>query len=59
MIRAIFSVIIARSTGISPAAGECVMERMHYSMCQCSIGLLTLCSASALALTGTLYLLLN
>ncbi|KMS51305.1 hypothetical protein V474_03510 [Novosphingobium barchaimii LL02] len=59
MIRAIFSVIIARSTGISPAAGESAMERMHYSMCQCSVGLLSLCSASALALTGTLYILLH
>lgn len=41
------------------AAGESVMERMHYSMCQCSVGLLSLCSASALALTGTLYILLH
>lgn len=35
------------------------MERMHYSMCQCSVGLLALCSASALTLTGMLYILLN
>lgn len=35
------------------------MERIHYSMCDCSFGLLSLFSASALALTGTLYLLLN
>ncbi|KKW90772.1 hypothetical protein CAF53_20720 [Sphingobium sp. LB126] len=59
MIRAIFSVIIARSTSLSLAAGESVMERMHYSMCQCSVGLLALCSASALTLTGMLYILLN
>ncbi|AEG50568.1 hypothetical protein Sphch_2936 [Sphingobium chlorophenolicum L-1] len=35
------------------------MERMHHSMCQCSVGLLSLFSASALMLTGTLFVLLN
>ena len=35
------------------------MERIHYTMCQCNVGLLTLCSASALTLTGVLMLLLK
>ncbi len=35
------------------------VERIHYNMCQCSVGLLALCSASALTLTGTLYILLR
>lgn len=35
------------------------VERIHSSFCECSMGLLSLCSASALALTGTLYLLLR
>lgn len=35
------------------------MERMHYSMCQCSVGLLSLFSASALLLTGAVYILLH
>jgi len=35
------------------------MERIHYSFCECSVGLLSLFSASALFLTGTLYLMLT
>lgn len=35
------------------------MERIHPSFCDCSFGLLCLCSLSSLVLTGSVYALLG
>lgn len=35
------------------------MERIHHEFCHCSFGLLSLCSLSAMVLTGGLYALLG